>query len=105
MDETLQGPLKELAQALHHAIEESADVERALAALRERGLAAMLLLEVTVALSTAGETGEQPDTASGDGEWDVELSASGSSQARSVGPTEVAPADAEFLRSLRIRLD
>lgn len=90
VDENLQGPLKELAEALHLAIEESADVGRALAALRERGLGAVLLLEVTVALSKAAEEEETTP---------------GASQGGAADPAGIVPADAEFLRSLRIRLD
>ena len=86
MNDELQSPLQDLADALHHAIESSSEVERALAALRASGFDAVLLLEVTVALS-------REDAA-----------------ARSEAPADdlilpIAPGDADFLKSLRIRID
>ena len=85
MKDELQRPLQDLADALHHAIETSPEVERALAALRSTGFGAALLLEVTVALSR--EDAEAP------AEADVPAA------------VEADPADADFLRSLRIRID
>ena len=77
MKDELQRPLQDLADALHHAIETSPEVERALAALRASGFGASLLLEVTVALSREAS---DPDALETD-------------------------ADADFLRSLRISID
>ena len=120
MDANLQGPLKELAEALHRAIEDSSDVESALAALRATGFAAVLLLEVTVALSKEGgktkesseESAIEPDAdeVRAEAEWVIELPAAAADEATETtadaGQTATTPSsDKEFLRSLRIRID
>lgn len=87
MNDELQSPLQDLADALHHAIESSHEVEHALAALRASGFDAVLLLEVTVALSRGDATQAKSDAAA------TELT------------LPSAPGDADFLRSLRIRID
>ena len=86
MNDELQSPLQDLADALHHAIESSPEVDLALKALRASGFDAVLLLEVTVALS-------REDAA-----------------AKIEAPVDdlllpIEPGDADFLRSLRIRID
>ena len=88
MNDELQRPLQDLADALHHAIETSPAVAEALAALRASGFGAALLLDVTVALSR-----EEAATTSVELAW-VDDHA-----------FPVAPGDADFLRSLRIRID
>ena len=88
MNDELQRPLQELADALHHAIETSPEVEEALAALRASGFGATLLLDVTVALSREDMTGP--------GVQPLRI------EERSL---PVTPGDADFLRSLQIRFD
>ena len=116
MDPNLKEPLEKLAQALHRAIEQSEDVDRALAAIREEGVQAFLLLEVTVALgspSTGGKDVERQmgfaDVASEDatGDWLVEIDSPLDPPSDADGPLapRVAPDDRDFLRSIRIRLD
>ncbi len=119
MDTNLEGPLRKLASALHGAIEGSPEVEEALSALRERGFQAMLLLEVTVALTKPGGadsadspadeqgavTGES-DVPRAERDWLVELPPRASAdEGAGADPTPIPASDREFLRSLRIRID
>jgi hypothetical protein len=116
VDPNLKEPLEKLAQALHRAIEQSEDVDRALAAIREEGVQAWLLLEVTVALGSppagGGEAERQmgfADAASGEAsdDWLVEIDSPLEPTSDADGPLapRVAPDDRDFLRSIRIRLD
>ena len=108
MDENLQDPLKKLAEALHRAIEESADVETALANLRASGFSAVLLLEVTVALSRETDDGDTAPGLQRATEWTVELPApqpASAEESPEDAPVVMQPSDTEFLRALRIRLD
>lgn len=113
MERDLQEPLKRLAAALHRAIEVSPDVARAMADIREEGFRSYLLLEVTVALSSADEPGDaagsdelQMDFAqtSGDQGWIVELDG-GTPPEPPPLRARIAPGDREFFESIRIRLD
>jgi hypothetical protein len=102
----LKASLEKLAQALHRAIEGSSDVDEALAGLRAQGLAAVLLLEVTVALSrTDRDVGSDeaiPGPAHGtEDEWLVQLP----EPETQAGVEPQVGSDRDFLRSLRIRLD
>jgi hypothetical protein len=51
LESNLQGPLKHLAEALHRAIAQSAEVSQALRDVRGAGFQPFLMLEVTVALT------------------------------------------------------
>ena len=111
-DPNLQGPLEKLAEALHRAIEQSEDVDRALAAIREEGFQAYLLLEVTVALGRPGSEERQmdfSDVAGGDegAGWVVEIDSAAGAAEGGDGPlaSRVAPDDRDFLKSIRISLD
>ena len=127
VDTNLQGPLKKLAEALHRAIEESSDVEEALATVRDEGFQAFLLLEVTVALQRPGteecdaEPAQhaviqlpalmEPDAASQDAD-DVQITFGDDlgddqilAEMQDSLPMEIAPADREYLRQIRIRID
>lgn len=102
MDGELKEPLERLAAALHRAIEQSGEVERAIEGLRERGFQAHLLLEVTVALGRATDDPRQmgfADVAGGDAPgWQVEID-------DEPDPDGVSDDDREFLRAIRIRID
>ena len=102
MDNELREPLEKLAEALHRAIEQSGDVERAIDGLRERGFQAHLLLEVTVALGKTPDDARQmgfADVAGGDAPaWQVEID-------EDSDPNDVSEDDREFLRAIRIRID
>jgi hypothetical protein len=84
VDQNLQGPLKNLAEALHAAISQSSDVDKALREVRDNGFNALLVLEITVALSKLTLGGIDFSTAaarSGDEDAGEELSADEGSSA------------------------
>jgi hypothetical protein len=132
VDPNLQGPLKNLAEALHAAISQSSEVDKALRQVREKGFHALLVLEITVALSRLtvedeSESDEDDDDAtiaeiieceeddavdsqaeSPVDPWAPELAAAPAEQAAVAGQEAaftIAPDDREFLRAIKIRLD
>jgi hypothetical protein len=104
----LQGPLKLLAEALHSAISESEDVERALGEVRKEGFQPFLVLEITVGLSQrADEDGDDAiEIDAGEDESEANDAEAGEGAAPPSGDAlPLEPGDRAFLRSIRIRVD